>query len=139
MEDMENIEMRRKPKMGLLFEENVDKFNTMVEKGSPPDLQDCNLSGLDLRKANLKGLDLSGAYLRGSNLRGLDLTGSNLRGASMQGALISGALFPENIPGEEIMLSVKYGTRMRVSNSIKNSEIVVALLSEIRTILENRN
>ena len=85
---MEKIEMRLRPKTELLFEENLDKFNSMVENGSPPDLRDCNLSGLDLRKANLKGLDLSGSYLRSSNLRGVDLTGCNLRGASLQGTLI---------------------------------------------------
>ena len=130
--------MRLRPKMGLLFEENLDEFNSMVEKGSPPDLRNCNLSGLDLRKANLKGLDLSGSYLRSSNLRGLDLTGCNLQGASLQGTLISGALFPENIAAEEIMLSVKYGTRMRVSNLIEESKIVETLLSEIRNILQDK-
>ena len=136
---MENIEMRRRPKLELLFEENLDKFNTMVKKGSPPTLRDCNLSGLDLRKADLKGLDLSGAYLRSSNLRGLDLAGCNLQGASLQGALISGALFPESISAEEIMLSVKYGTRIRASTLIENTKIVAALLSEIRNILQDKD
>ena len=125
--------------MELLFEENLDKFNSMVKKGSPPKLRDCNISALDLRKANLKGLDLSGSYLRSSNLRGLDLTGCNLQGASMQGALISGALFPESISAEETMLSVKYGTRMRNSNLMENTEIVTTLLSEIRNILQDKN
>ncbi len=136
---MENIEIRRKPKMELLFEENLDKFNNMVKKGSPPTLRDCNLSGLDLRKANLKGLNLSGSYLRSSNLRGLDLTGCNLQGASLQGALISGALFPESISAEEIMLSVKYGTRMRTSNLMENTKTVATLLSEIHNILQDKN
>jgi uncharacterized protein YjbI with pentapeptide repeats len=136
---MESIEMRRRPKLELLFEENLDKFNSMVEKGSPPKLRDCNISGLDLRKANLRGLDLSGSYLRGSNLRGLDLTGCNLQGASLQGALISGTFFPKSIPAQEIMLSVKYGTRMRTSNLIDNTKIVATLLSEIRNILKNKN
>ena len=136
---MENIEMRRRPKVELLFEENLDKFNSLVKKGSPPTLRDCNLSGLDLRKANLKGLDLSGSYLRSSNLRGLDLTGCNLQGTSMQGALISGVLFPESISAEEIMLSVKYGTRIRTSNPIGNTKIVAALLSEIRDVLRDKD
>jgi hypothetical protein len=135
---MENIEMRRRPKVELLFEENLDKFNSLVKKGSPPTLRDCNLSGLDLRKANLKGLDLSGSYLRSSNLRGLDLTGCNLQGASFQGALISGALFPESISAEEIMLSVKYGTRIRISNLMENTKTVATLLSEIRNILQDK-
>jgi len=136
---MEKIEMRLRPKTELLFEENLDKFNSMVENGSPPDLRDCNLRGLDLRKANLKGLDLSGSYLRSSNLRGVDLTGCNLQGASLQGTLISGALFPGNIAADEIMLSVKYGTRMRTSNPIEDTKIVATLLSEIRNILRDKN
>ena len=135
---MENIEMRRRPKLELLFEENLDKFNTMVKKGSPPTLRDCNLSGLDLRKADLKGLDLSGAYLRSSNLRGLDLAGCNLQGASLQGALISGTFFPKSIPAQEIMLSVKYGTRIRISNLMENTKTVATLLSEIRNILQDK-
>ena len=136
---MENIEIRRRPKQELLFEENLDKFNSMVKKGPPPKLRDCNISGLDLRKANLKGLDLSGSYLRSSNLRGLNLTGCNLHGVRMQGALISGALFPASISAAEIMLSVKYGTRMRVSKPIENEKIIATLLSEIRNILRDKD
>jgi len=32
-EKMENIEIRRKPKVELLFEENLDKFNILQNKG----------------------------------------------------------------------------------------------------------
>lgn len=108
-------EIRAVPKVELLFEENIESFNKLAAEKKAPDLRNTNLSGLDLRKAHLKGLDLSGAYLRNTNLRGLDLTGCNLHGVSLQGALISGALFPEDVPVDEIRLSVEYGTRIRTS------------------------
>ena len=98
----------------LIDENNVDAFNKMVEDNKAPDLRDKNLSGLDLSKANLKGLDLSGSYFRNTNLKGLDLTGCNLQGASIHNARISGVLFPEDLSPDEIIMSVTYGTRMRV-------------------------
>ena len=109
------INIETYPRMAELFDENnIDVFNKMVEDNNPPDLRDKNLAGLDLSKANIKGLDLSGSYLRNTNLKGLDLTGCNLQGASIHNARISGVLFPENLPPDEIIMSVKYGTRMRV-------------------------
>ena len=107
-------EIRCLPKFDLLQEENIDRFNSLVEAGQAPDVRCANLSGLDLRSANLKGLDLSGCYLRGTNLSGLDLSGCNLYGSSMRAANISGVLFPDNIPADEIRLSIEHGTRIRV-------------------------
>ena len=103
------MEIRHKPKLELLFEENIPEFNRLVAEGTAPDLRNSNLSGLDLHTANLKGLDLSGAYLRGANLKGLDLTGCNLAGASIQNAMISGTLFPANVTVDEIRFSAEYG------------------------------
>ncbi|MEW6261542.1 MAG: pentapeptide repeat-containing protein [Thermodesulfobacteriota bacterium] len=113
----QNKEIRLAPKPSVLFEENIDEFNRLVESGRPPDLKNANLAGLDLRRARLAGLNLSGCYLRGANLSGLDLTGCNLAGASLRGAHISGTLFPDNLSAEEIKLSVEYGTRLRIRKS----------------------
>ena len=109
----DSLTIDKHPKMTELLEEYIDEFNKMVDKNEPPDLRNKNLSSLDLRKAKLKGLDLSGCYFRNANLKGLDLTGCNLHGASLHNATISGVLFPENLPVEEILMSVNYGTRMR--------------------------
>ena len=106
-------EIRSLPKFDLLQEENVERFNLLVEAGQAPEVKNSNLSGLDLRNAKLTGLDLSGCYFRGANLSGLDLSGCNLYGASLRGVNISGVLFPSNIPPDEIRLSVDYGTRIR--------------------------
>ena len=116
-----NISIDKCPKMLELFEDNIDVFNKMVDNNEPPDLRNKNLSGMDLSKAKLKGLDLSGSYLRNANLRGLDLTGCNLQGVSIRDAKVSGVLFPENLSAEEIKLSLKYGTRMRVLSKIRNN------------------
>jgi uncharacterized protein YjbI with pentapeptide repeats len=107
-------EIRSLPKFDLLQEENVDRFNSLVDAGQTPDVKYSNLSGLDLRNAKLTGLDLSGCYFRGANLSGLDLSGCNLYGASLRGVNISGVLFPSNIPPEELRLSVEHGTRIRI-------------------------
>ena len=128
-------DMRNRPRFEALFEENIETFNQQVQNGQAPDLRNRNLSGLDLRKAHLKGLDLGGCYLRGSNLRGLDLTGTNLHGASIQDALISGALLPQNVTTEEIQMSLKFGTRIRVSDDAAFREEIRAILLDIRTRL----
>ncbi len=112
-------EISRAPKPEIVFEENMEQFNALVEQGKPPDLRNANLSGLDLRQARLTGLDLAGCYFRGANLSGLDLTGCNLQGASLRGARISGVLFPGNVSAEEIRLSVDLGTRIRVRKTLR--------------------
>ena len=131
-----NTEIRAIPKVELLFEENIETFNRLVEEGKAPDLRNANLSGIDLRKAHFKGLDLSGCYLRNTNMRGMDLTGCNLQGASLQGAQISGAMFPDNVSMKEIEASVEYGTRIRTSEAAQNLKIILFLLTEIYKILQ---
>lgn len=130
-------EMRNQPRFEPLFDENIDAFNKQVREGKAVDLSNKNLSGLDLRKALLKGLDLGGCYLRGANLRGVDLTGTNLHGASMQDALISGALLPENVTPDEIRMSVKFGTRIRVSSDVEFKKELRAILLDIRKRLQS--
>jgi len=106
-------DLKRTPKPKILFEENRDAFNKVVAGGKVADFSNQNLSDLDLTGFNLKNANLSGAYLRGANLAGQDLSGANLHGASLKQAKVSGCLFPDDIPAEEIRLSVDLGTRMR--------------------------
>jgi uncharacterized protein YjbI with pentapeptide repeats len=106
-------DIKRSHKPEVLFEENAEKYNALVEKGQPPELRYRNLSDLDLTGFNLKRADLSGCYLRGANLKGLDLSEANLDGASIKNALISGTLFPRGLSACEIQLSHTLGTRMR--------------------------
>ncbi len=120
-----------RPKPDLLFEENLDRFNQLVEQGQAPDLRNQNLSGLDLRRARLRGLDLSGSYLRNTNLRGVDLSGCNLSGASMEGAKISGAWLPDNVTAEEVRMSVELGTRIRTFEASLHLKAIIRLLQAL--------
>jgi hypothetical protein len=120
-------EIRNIPKVELLFEENIEKFNQMAAEGKAPDLRNTNLSSMDLRQARLKGLDLSGCYFKGADLRGIDFSGCNLGGASMEKAKISGCLFPENVSLREIIYSVEMGTRIRVSHTARDLRMLLAM------------
>lgn len=98
----------------LLVEGKFDDFNRIAED-TPPALENTDLRSLDLREADLTHANLRGAYLRLADLRGVDLSRAILNGASLHGARIGGALFPRNLPADEIGLSVEYGTRMRAT------------------------
>lgn len=97
----------------LLREGRLDTFNARVAESGPADLTHANLRMADLRGANLTGACLAGAYLRASDLRGQDLGACDLEGASLSGAKVSGVRFPDNIPADEIMMSLAHGTRLR--------------------------
>ena len=74
--------------------------------------------GLDLRDLNATGIDFTDAYFRSADLRGLDLRGCSLEGASLAHAQISGAYFPPELTADEILMSVNFGTRLRLSHQI---------------------
>lgn len=93
--------------------DDTKTFNRMKEQGHTCDLRGVDLRGLDLRGMDAAGLDFSGSYFRDADLRGIDFSSCKLDGASFFGAKISGALFPAEIPADEIRLSVELGTRMR--------------------------
>jgi uncharacterized protein YjbI with pentapeptide repeats len=100
--------------LNLIQEERFIEFNNLVD--STPgyiDLTGAHLRGYDLRKCKLRKVDLTGAYLRSSDLRSVDLSEAKLDGASIKEAKVSGALFPRDVPAEEIALSLVHGTRLR--------------------------
>jgi hypothetical protein len=114
MSDVPDVDIKRKQKLSFFFEEDGrDKFNGLVAQGKIPHLRSQNLENLDLRGYHLANSDLSGAYLRGANLSGLDLRGAVFSGASMKGAKVSGCFFPNDLPADEIRLSLEFGTRIR--------------------------
>ncbi len=102
------------PMYKLLRKGKFKEFNKRREEGDK-----FNLAGLDLRAFDLRGLDTRGitladAYLRNANLSGLNLLGCPMDGASIHDANISGVFFPSDITSDEIRLSIKFGTRMRI-------------------------
>ncbi|MBL4776052.1 MAG: pentapeptide repeat-containing protein [Mariprofundus sp.] len=97
----------------LLRDEHIDEVNDIIAAGNAPSFSDTNLGGLNLSELNVQGLDFSNSRFCHADLRGLDLSTCNLRGASLKEARISGALFPNEISAQEIIMSLKYGTRIR--------------------------
>jgi uncharacterized protein YjbI with pentapeptide repeats len=96
----------------LLLEGKFEEFNRLAQE-DPPDLESVDLRGVDLRSADLQHANLRGAYLRNTDLRGVDLLYADLDGASIHAAKIGGVRFPRHIPADEILLSLREGTRLR--------------------------
>ena len=97
----------------LLRENKIDEFNAKRAEGVQ-----CNLNGADFRNVDLQGadvrdIDFSNCYFRQANLRGLDMSTCRLEGASFGEAHISGVYFPKELSPDEILLSLRYGTRLR--------------------------
>jgi hypothetical protein len=96
----------------LLLDGKIEEFNQRAED-EPPNLESVDLRTVDLRGANLLHAKLRDAYLRNADLRGVDLLYADMDGASIQGARVSGVRFPRDLTAEEIVLSLREGTRIR--------------------------
>ncbi|HEX7452552.1 MAG TPA: pentapeptide repeat-containing protein [Polyangiaceae bacterium] len=103
------------PLYKLLRDEEVAAFNKKREQGRSYDFRGCTFRGSDLRGLDAHGLDLRDCYFRDADLRGVDLRQALLEGASLGSAKISGVFFADDIPAEEIRLSVELGTRLRTA------------------------
>ncbi|MEY8248433.1 MAG: pentapeptide repeat-containing protein [Bermanella sp.] len=101
------------PMYQLLRDEDIPQFNKLKAQGKTCDLSGCDFRGLDLREMDVRGLDFSNAYFRGADLRSIDFRGARLAGASLADAKISGCFFPDNLPAQEILMSLQQGTRLR--------------------------
>lgn len=111
----EKIRILDDPLYQLLRAENVAGFNEQKGKlKSLPSFAYCDFRGLDLRGMDADGLDFSHAYFRGADLRGINFQKANLQGASIAGTKISGCYFADNLPADEIIMSLNHGTRMRL-------------------------
>jgi len=97
----------------LVRDEKIAEFNRVKASHPTIDFRGGDFRGLDLRELDVKGIDFSDAYFRAADLRGLDLRENGLEGASLAHAQISGTYFPAELSADEILMSVKYGTRMR--------------------------
>jgi uncharacterized protein YjbI with pentapeptide repeats len=109
------LEERKNVFHEYLRDEEFDTFNREVAKlKDRVDLEDCNLRNLDLRKADLRQANLKNSYLKLADIRGLDLSKALIEGASIHNAHIGGTLFPIEFDPQEILLSVQFGTRLRL-------------------------
>jgi len=107
------MKIKHDPVNDLLRKEKIKEANKLIENGVVPLLANTDFGGLDLTGLNTQGLDFSNSRFHLTDLRGLDLSSCNLHGASFMGAKVSGTLFPPDIPAQEIMMSIEYGTRLR--------------------------
>ena len=98
----------------LLREGGSEDFNRRRKAGETSDLRGCDFRGIDLRAVDVANIDFSDCYFRQADLRGLDLRSCRLEGASLHAAHVSGAYFPLDLAPEEIEMSVRLGTRMRL-------------------------
>lgn len=104
-----NLEM-----FDFLVDGNIDRFNEERAKGFVPDFSGKNFRGIDLRRAEFDGINLHGAIFSNADIRGLNLYNSDMEGASLKACKISGVYFPPNLAADEIMMSVQFGTRIRI-------------------------
>ncbi|MBF0491711.1 MAG: pentapeptide repeat-containing protein [Deltaproteobacteria bacterium] len=101
--------------LNLLIDDKFIELNNLIDsRGGEVDLSNANIRARDLRGCHFKKANLRNTYLRLSDLRGLDLSQADLEGASMRDAKVSGVYFPKNIDPQEIYLSLRFGTRMRI-------------------------
>lgn len=91
----------------------TSEFQRLIENRATVDFSSTDLRGTDFRAIDLRKIILRDAYLRDADLRGCDLRQVDLTGATIQNARIAGAYFPDTLAAEEIMMSVRHGTRLR--------------------------
>ena len=97
----------------LLREEKIAEFNDRRPREGTYALSGLDFRGLNLRGLDVDGIDFSNSYFRQADLAGLNLSNCNMEGASIGGANISGAKLPAQLSAQEIVMSLKYGTRLR--------------------------
>lgn len=109
--------MAKEKLVELLLDGKINEFNRLVDDAydGVADLSYTTLRGVNLRGIQFKHLNLEGAYLRSTDIRGLDLSSANLKHASIKDARISGVLFPDYIDPQELLLSINFGTRLRIN------------------------
>ena len=97
----------------LLREEKIEEFNARRPREGTYALSGLDFRGLNMRGLDVGGIDFSNSYFRQADLAGLNLSDCNLDGASIGGANISGTRLPAELSADEIIMSLKYGTRLR--------------------------
>lgn len=96
---------------------DLEGYHRAIQGRKAVDFRGADLRSVDFRNVDLSSVLLRDAYLREADLRGCDLRGHDLEGCSIYRARISGAVFPDNLPAEEIRLSLEHGTRLRTRPS----------------------
>lgn len=93
---------------------DIAGFHHYSSEDETVDLSNADLRSVDLRKVDLTKVVLRGAYLKEADLRGQDLRQHDLEGCSLRHAKVGGVYFAENLRPDELLMSLNFGTRLRL-------------------------
>ena len=108
------------------LKQGVDAWNAWraAHAGTPPDLANASLRGLDLARANLAGADCRQADLRGTILSGAILTGANLAGANFFKAVLDAAdLAGANLIGARFLNCAQLETARNWQSAFRDPDL----------------
>ncbi|MEE2960073.1 MAG: pentapeptide repeat-containing protein [Myxococcota bacterium] len=111
-------EPKDKEAFHLLHNHEIDRFHQKIEGMKEVDFSGCSLRGVDFRRVDMRRINIQGSYLRGADLRGVDLRAHDLEGCSFHDSIISGSYLPPNVTPDEVIMSIRHGTRIRTTGPL---------------------
>ena len=109
-----------------VLKQGADAWNAWrtAHAGTPADLANASLRGLDLARANLAGADCRGADLRGTNLGGATLTDANLAGANFFKSVLDDAdLAGANLIGARFLNCAQLETTRNWQSAFRDPDL----------------
>jgi uncharacterized protein YjbI with pentapeptide repeats len=109
-----------------VLKQGADAWNAwrLAHAGTPADLANASLRGLDLARANLAGADCREADLRGTVLSGATLTDANLAGANFFKSVLDDAdLGGANLVGARFLNCAQLETTRNWQSAFRDPEL----------------
>jgi uncharacterized protein YjbI with pentapeptide repeats len=109
-----------------VLKQGVEAWNAWraAHAGTPVDLANASLRGLDLGEVNLAGADCRKADLRGTILSGATLTGANLAGANFFKSVLDAAdLAGANLIGAQFLNCAQLNTTRNWQLAFRDSDL----------------
>jgi uncharacterized protein YjbI with pentapeptide repeats len=109
-----------------MLKQGVGAWNAWraAHAGTPADLANASLRGLDLAKADLAGADCREADLRGTNLSGATLTDANLAGANFFKSVLDAAdLAGANLIGAQFLNCAQLKTTRNWQSAFRDPDL----------------
>src|SRR5260370_37200774 len=109
-----------------MVKQGADAWNAWraAHAGTPADLANASLRGLDLARANLAGADCREAALRGTNLGGATLSDANLAGANFFKSVLDAAdLAGANLIGARFLNCARLATARNWQSAFRDPDL----------------
>ena len=109
-----------------VLKQGADAWNAWraAHAGTPADLANASLRGLDLARANLAGADCREADLRGTNLGGATLSDANLAGANFFKSVLDAAdLAGANLIGARFLNCAQLETARNWQSAFRDPDL----------------